>query len=1071
MSRQAKLWENIEQLAIHRLPAHATFWSYAETAQAMKLQKQQSLGYQCLDGDWKFLYLAAPELAPRDFAAPDFADEAWDTLPVPSCWQMKGYGQHHYTDLYYPFPINPPFVPSENPTGLYRRTFEVAAGAAGEADAAAGASGSADAAGALGSADAAGKAEKQPLQSILRFNGVDSAFEFWINGQYGGYSKVSRLPAEFDISKLLQPGTNTLAVRVVQWSDGSYLEDQDMWWLSGIFRSVELYQRPLLHLADLTVKTELDLAGQKALLCCSLQVANALPEPSQVEVAATLINPAGQVVQTFSGSAAVAAQSSTELVLKTEVAQPLLWNAEEPHLYLLLVTWQDESGQTLTVPQRVGFREITIRDGRLLLNGRTLRFRGVNRHDFNPQEGRTVSEADMLQDILLMKQHNFNAVRTAHYPNQDAFYDLCDQYGLYVIDEADLECHGFELTGEYSWLSNHAGWEKSYVDRITRLVQRDKNHASVVLWSLGNESSFGTNFVAMYQACKALDPTRPVHYEGDAQAVAADVYSTMYTRLPALEKIGQDDAGKKPHLLCEYGHAMGNGPGSLAEYDELFDRYDRLHGGFIWEWRDHGIAATTAGGQPFYRYGGEFGDEPHNGNFCIDGLIFPDSTPSPALLSAKYVNQPVAASLLDQAEDRVTVALHNRLTFRALDFLQLDWELLASGQVVQTGTLELPAIAPGETSPCSIELAVLVGLLDARLNEAGPGPGMPATPSGITHPEYQLTLRFVTRMAEAFAPAGHELAAVQLTLDLALLGATGANAAAVAQPARGPLQLDDADPAQLTITGDDFRVVFDKVRGRLQSLEKKGRPVVLAGPGFTVWRAPIDNDMYKIADWQGKYFLHKGHEQLASLAVVQDGERILVHCENFFGTTNAAWGYRLDYRYAIQPDGQIDLQLQGTPVIRGTLVPAQLPRLGIALELAGDLDPVKWFGRGPGESYPDSREQALLGLYQARVDDLHTPYIKPQENGARMDTRWVGFGTGEHRFMVCAAQPLLFTAHRYTTEDLAAARHDHEIRRGESIHLHLDVRQLGLGSNSCGPEALPAYQLGVEPFELAIRLS
>lgn len=1043
MSRQAKLWENIEQLAIHRLPAHATFWSYDEAVQAMKLQKQHSLGYQSLDGDWKFLFLAAPELAPAGFAAPDFGDEAWDTLPVPSCWQMQGYGQHHYTDLYYPFPINPPFVPSENPTGLYRRTFEVTAGAA---------------------------AASQPLQTILRFNGVDSAFEFWINGHYGGYSKVSRLPSEFDISELLQPGTNTLAVRVVQWSDGSYLEDQDMWWLSGIFRSVELYQRPLLHLADLTVKTDLDLAGQKALLSCSLQVANALPEPSQVEVAATLIDPTGQVVQTFSGSAAIAAQSHSELVLVAEVEQPLLWNAEEPHLYLLLLTLQDASGQTLTVPQRVGFREITVRDGRLLMNGRPLRFRGVNRHDFNPHTGRTVSEADMLQDVLLMKQHNFNAVRTAHYPNQDFFYDLCDQYGLYVIDEADLECHGFELTGEYSWLSNHAGWEKSYVDRISRLVQRDKNHPSVVLWSLGNESSFGTNFVAMYQACKALDPTRPVHYEGDALAVAADVYSTMYTRPPALEKIGQDDAGKKPHLLCEYGHAMGNGPGSLAEYDELFDRYDRLHGGFIWEWRDHGIAATTPEGQPFYRYGGEFGDEPHNGNFCIDGLIFPDSTPSPALLSAKFVNQPVAARLLDQAEGCVTVALQNRLTFRALDFLRLHWELLVSGQVVQTGVLELPAIAAGDSGTCTLTF-----------------------PSGSlqrTDCEYHLTLRFKTVVDLPFAPAGLELAVAQLALPAAAVASEPAGAATAAamdlgcagqargreiapDTARRPGQLtvDDSSPVWLSVTGGTFQIGFDRIRGRLVEMKRDGQPVVLAGPAFTVWRAPIDNDMYHTPDWLGKFFLHKGHEHGASFQFERSGDCVVVVCDNYFGTTNAAWGYQLQYRYTIHPDGRVDLHLTGTPVIRGTLLPAQLPRLGVTMELSGDLSQVSWFGRGPGESYPDSKAHALLGIYQASVRDLHTPYIKPQENGARMDTRWVEFGNGQQCLRVQSDKPLMFTAHDYSLPALAAAKHDHEIRRCESIHLNLDVRQLGLGSNSCGPEALPAYQLGVEPFELAIRLS
>lgn len=506
-----KRWENIHLTALNRLPAHTDFYRYREFTEAIQLNKERSKGYMSLDGNWKFLFLEAPEFSPEGFETEKFDIHSLDEIEVPSCWQLKGYGNMHYTDVLYPFPINPPFVPQENPTGIYFKDITM-------------------------------EDIQEDEKIIVKFNGVDSAFDLYVNGQHAGFSKVSRMPSEFDLTPYLRNGSNRLTVRVYQFSDGTYLEDQDMWWLSGIFRSVELYRLNQNTLEDVYIETVPD-EGFKDF---TLKLNGRFLTTEVTKLTVKLFQQEKEIdcfsVDIIKG----------EFQAVRKMVHPLLWNAEEPNLYLAVLEYSLVSGEIEFVPLRFGVRSIDITDNEIRLNGKRIFFNGVNRHDFNPKLGRTVTYEDMLQDVLLMKKHNINAVRTAHYPNNDVFYDLCDEYGLYVIDEADLECHGFENTGNYNWISDNELWEKQYVDRAVRMVKRDRNHPSVIIWSLGNESGQGRNFTAMYQAIKEIDSTRLVHYEGDRHAAYSDMYTTMYTRLKGLEEIGQDSEGKKPHILCEY---------------------------------------------------------------------------------------------------------------------------------------------------------------------------------------------------------------------------------------------------------------------------------------------------------------------------------------------------------------------------------------------------------------------------------------------------------------------------------------------------------------------------------------
>ncbi|MBT2656117.1 DUF4981 domain-containing protein [Bacillus sp. ISL-18] len=1001
MLREMKRWENIYLTGINRLPAHTNFYRYKTRENAAAFNKEKSIGYRLLDGVWKFLFVDAPELSPQGFETEDFAIERLDDIDVPSSWQMKGYGNMHYTDVLYPFAINPPFVPQENPTGIYFRELVI---------------------------DELSKEEAL----ILKFNGVDSAFDVYVNGHHVGFSKVSRLPSEFDITKFVKKGNNRLTVRVYQFSDGTYLEDQDMWWLSGIFRSVELYTIHRDTLQDVFVET-LPAENYKHF---TLKIGGAFFTNSVINLKATL-RYRNEIVDQF-----VIDVVDGVFEFHRLVENPHLWSAEEPHLYLLELEYELPTGEKEMVPLRIGFRSIEIIDNEIRVNGKRIFFHGVNRHDANPKTGRTVSDEDMLEDVKLMKQHNINAVRTAHYPNNDVFYDLCDEFGLYVIDETDLECHGFENTGNYNWISDNELWEKQYVDRAVRMVKRDRNHPSVIMWSLGNESGAGRNFTSMYKAIKAIDSTRLVHYEGDRVAAYSDVYSTMYTRLKPLEEIGKDAEGKKPHILCEYGHAMGNGPGGLTEYQQLMRKYPRLQGGFIWEWCDHGIETTDENGETFYLYGGDYGDFPTNGNFCIDGLVFPDKTPSPGLLEYKKVIEPIVTEEVNLQEGKVLVK--NLYDFRNLSGILLHVTVKSLDMLIEEKIIKLPSIGAQEDA----EIVLPVDLVKAA-----------------QHDDVRIYLSYQEAEDTLYAEKGHEI-----TKESFLLASTKVEKSLKVAVSSGSDFTIEDDAVRLTIENNKFKAVFSNVFGTLESFTVEGEKMIHKGPEVTLWRAIIDNDMYKKEDWIHKYFLKNTKEQLGTVTYELTEDYINIEMTKYLSTINQAWGFHLTYNYRITKNGALNMDLKGRKVIRGTEIPEMLPRIGVTMHLNQEYNQVTWYGRGDSESYQDSKRSQLMGLYSKTVEDMHTDYVYPQENGSRCDTSFLAVAKGDDLYLINFKEEYDFTIHDYETSALEEAKHRRKIKKSPYHVLTIDYKQSGVGSNSCGEEQLAPYRTGIEDFHLQFEM-
>jgi evolved beta-galactosidase subunit alpha len=1003
MQREMKRWEDITLTGINRLEAHSDFYRYRELATALSYDKTNSHGYTSLDGTWKFLFIEAPEYSPQGFEKEDFDTSSLDGITVPSCWQLQGYGKMHYTDVLYPFPINPPFVPDENPTGIYFREISL-------------------------------EDVNDDEKLILKFNGVDSAFDLYVNGQHIGFSKVSRMPSEFDISEFVKVGSNRITVRVYQFSDGTYLEDQDMWWLSGIFRSVEIYRLKRATLADVFIETLPDEDNQHF----DLHIVGNFFTDQTTEINAKLYQ-LGKEVDEFTFEVV---DGKFHALKKLE--NPLLWSAEEPNLYTLILEYSLSDREKEIVPLRFGVRTIEIIDNEIRLNGKRIFFNGVNRHDSHPKTGRTVSYEDMLEDVLLMKKHNINAVRTAHYPNNDVFYDLCDEYGLYVIDEADLECHGFENTGNYNWISDNERWEKQYVDRAIRMVKRDRNHPSVIMWSLGNESGAGRNFGAMYKAIKEIDATRLVHYEGDRTASFSDVYTTMYTRLNRLEEIGKDYEGKKPHILCEYGHAMGNGPGGLTEYQEVMRKYPRLQGGFIWEWCDHGIEQVEEDGNIRYLYGGDYGDFPTNGNFCIDGLVYPDRTPSPGLIEYKKVIEPIVTELIDQQE--LTIKVKNRYDFRNLEGIAANIKLVSFDKTIEEKTITLPTVHGQEELEFPLPL---------NLDEA------------LKYEDVHLYVRYLEPNNTPYAKEGHEI-----TKEVFLLEATKLVKQVVCTTATS----DTAEMTvheghlQLVLENNQFKTVFSKVKGKLVTHQVDGEEIIQNGPELTLWRAVIDNDMYKKDDWINKYFLKNGKEQLVSFSYVKQEGHVDVVIEKYYSTVNQDWGFHLQYNYKVTIEGALSLYMDGKTVIRGMEIPQLLPRIGIKMHLNHEYKDITWYGRGPSESYQDSKRSQLMGLYHKTVEEMHTDYVYPQENGSRSDTSFLAVAKGEQAYLINFNENRDFTIHDYETSALEEAKHRGKIKKSPFNVLTIDYRQSGVGSNSCGEEQLPSYRVGLEDFAIHFEL-
>jgi beta-galactosidase len=925
-----------------------------------------------LSGEWRF------RLSPRadagdGFAAPDFDDAGWDRLPVPSHWQLHGHGAPAYTNVAYPFPVDPPHVPTENPTGDHRVGFRLPAGWDAE-------------------------------RTVLRFEGVDSCCRVWLNGRELGSSTGSRLPVELDATAALKDGDNLLAVRVHQWSAGSYLEDQDMWWLSGIFREVRLLARPAGAIDDWFVHADYDHETGAGTLRVDADVPARLSVPELgVDVAA------GETV-------------------RIPAVEP--WSAETPRLYDGRLA---SAGERLAL--RIGFRTVAVRDGLLTVNGRRVLFRGVNRHEFHPDLGRALGEDVMLADVLAIKRHNLNAVRTSHYPPHPRFLELCDEHGLYVVDECDLETHGFEPVG---WRANPADdprWGDALVDRMARMVERDKNHPSVVMWSLGNESGSGRNLAAMAAWARGRDPSRPLHYEGDRACPDVDVYSRMYPTHAEVDRIGRReeepladpalDARRRamPFILCEYAHAMGNGPGALWEYQELFERHPRCQGGFVWEWIDHGLRAHTADGAELFAYGGDFGEPLHDGNFVADGLLFPDRTPSPGLAELKKVVEPVRIAADPSGGIRVT----NLHTFRDLSHLRFEWALESEGLPVATGHLEPPPLAPGDQATV-------------------PLPPLPATDT-----ETWLTVRAVLATEESWAPMGHEIAWGQLPIT---------PTAAAAAPVVDTPRVGTARGATARITLGPGTFDGDGRLVRLGELE-------VEGPRLDLWRAPTDNDRGHHGEAVEPVWRRVGLDRLTHRVdqVVAEGDGLVVRSRVAPAGTDL--GVAATYRWSALPGG-LRLALEVAP--EGEW-PCPLPRLGLRMAVPAGLRLVEWFGRGPGEAYADTGRAARVGRFAASVEQLQTPYLYPQENGNRAEVRWATIGDGRGNGIRVEGEPTFdLTVRPWTSEQLDQARHPTDLRPEGRIWVNLDLAQQGIGSASCGPGVLPAYRLDPAPARLRVRL-
>ncbi|MFU1797023.1 beta-galactosidase subunit alpha [Paenibacillus azoreducens] len=1000
-------WDNLGVLKRNRAKSRAYFIPFPDRAGALSYDRGSSPWFRSLNGLWKFSFAEGPELVPQHFYEKDYDISGWDDIRVPGHWQLQGYGHPHYTDLYYPFPVDPPHVPNDNPTGSYVREFEL-------------------------------PSQWDGKNVSIKFDGVDSAFHVWLNGSFIGYSQGSRLTSEFDLTPYLHAGVNRLAVRVYQWSDGSYLEDQDMWWMSGIFRDVYLVAEPAdIRIADFTVVTELDADLTHAVLSVRMDMEG---KDVQGKVRLQLLDHAGAEV--VSAEKLLPGQAQAECNLP--VAKPALWSAESPYLYHLVLTVLDSGEQvTETIAQRVGFRRIEVKDGQFLVNGKAIMLKGVNRHDHHPDTGRTVTLSTMLQDIKLMKQHNINAVRTAHYPNDPRFYDLCDEYGLYVMEETDLETHGFEPLGNISRLSDNPAWKEAYVDRIRRMVERDKNHPSVIFWSLGNESGFGCNFRAMSQWCKEHDKTRLVHYEEDREAEVCDVVSTMYSSVEKMEGFGQMEDHPKPHILCEFAHAMGNGPGGLRPYFNAFDKYRRLQGGFVWEWIDHGLSRKKADGSNDYAYGGDYGDVPNNGNFVIDGLVRPDRTPSPGLIEYKKIIEPVRVEMIDAGRIRIT----NRYDFIGLDHLQAHYSVTEDGCTLQSGALELPDIAAGESCEVTVPLR-------ADLPQVGVEPGV----------ERWLNVGFTLAADCSWASQGHEVAWAQFALPAAEQMETDSMALS---HERRTLAVDE-DGRYLAFHNDEFRISFDRLQPGIASLNLGGKELISGGPRLNFWRAPIDNDMYVLPDWR-KAHLDRLSERIDDFRWKRiDDAAVRLTWTSRIAPPVYDWGFRCEISYTVSGSGLVMIDVNGTP--EGT-PPAMLPKIGLQLQIPGDMENVQWYGRGPGESYSDSKEAGRFGVYRNTVDGLFTPYIYPQENGNRTDVRWMSIADGAGIGLLAAGAPVLeFSARRYADADLESAQHMSDLKSQEYITLNLDYRQNGLGSNSCGPAQAPEHTVKPEPFRFRILL-
>jgi beta-galactosidase len=1019
---QAEPWQDPEITQINRLPARAASLSYESVADA--IARRESDRKLSLNGPWKFNWYPKPGEEPADFYLKDYADLDWNTIKVPSNWELEGHGLPIYTNVQYPFlPVNPPFPPEDdNPVGLYVRSFSI-------------------------------PEAYQDQKLILHFGGVSSAFYVYLNGQFVGYSEDSRLPAEFDITSFVRKNEpNTLSVKVYRWSDGSYLEDQDHWRLSGIHREVYLEAVPPNYIRDFFVKTDLDDNYRDAELLIRPELETLSNSMDGWTLKATLFDQQGQAVMDPLAlevnkivNEAFPPRGNVPFgLMKTVVSNPMKWTAETPYLYtLVLELLNEEEALVEARSARIGFREVEIsQEGEFLVNGQAVLLYGVNRHDHHQYFGKAVSKASMLKDVLLMKQFNFNAVRTSHYPNHSYFYELCDEYGIYVMDEANIETHGIG-----SVLSNDPDWMTPHVERAVRMVERDKNHPSIVFWSLGNESGYGPNHAAMAGWIKTMDDTRPIHYEGaqniygygDSRGTAydpdwVDVRSRMYMQIPQMVKMANQEEDGRPVVWCEYAHSMGNSTGNLDEFWEAIRSEKRLIGGFIWDWMDQGIIQTDDNGKEYYVYGGDFGEPIHDGNFNLNGIINADQTPKPATWEAKKIFQPIEVIQVDNPWDPKphVYDVKNWHHFLDLSRYQATFSITEEGVEILTGAVNLPEVRPGQQIRLPFELPDI----DFK-------PGL----------DYHLTFRFSLKASTAWAEAGHEIAWDQFKIDNPLAAVSKTE-----EPAIGPVEVIQTNEA-LSLSGRNFLVSWDKASGWIKSLKYDGEEILSSELKPNFWRPLTDNDSrgHRI---QNRYAPWKEALNAAELQTFQvlrgEGGKVIVSVRHTLTSIQS----QVHAQYTITASGDVKVDFELLPA--GGL--PEMPRVGMQLAIDEQYDEWTWMGRGPHENYSDRKKGAAFGRYTIDVQDDFFHYIKPQESNNRTGIKWATFVNDQGKGIRITAHqaPLSMSAWPYSQTDLDQADHAHQLIFRDFITVNIDHLQMGVG----GDDSWTVFARPHEPYRI-----
>ena len=1002
-----RYYENLNVLHENTMPARAYYIPASKRMDNLVEHREESDRMQLLNGTWKFQYFTSIYNIKDSFFEKNYDTENFDEIQVPSVWQMAGYDTHQYTNIRYPFPFDPPYVPQDIPCGAYVHNFEYSR-------------------------------DEKASKAFLNFEGVDSCFYVWINGSYIGYSQVSHMTSEFDVTDVLQDGTNTVAVLVMKWCDGSYLEDQDKFRMSGIFRDVYILKRPKQAISDYHIKTRIED------MLAKVEIEMKFYSPLNVKIS----------IEDRNGAVVALGSIAEEGTAVLEIASPELWNTENPYLYKLILETENE-----VIVDHIALRKIEIKDQVIYLNGQKIKFRGVNRHDSDPVTGFTISLEQITTDLTLMKQHNFNAIRSSHYPNAPFFYEMCDKYGFMVIDEADIEAHGpfmiyrkedtdynrFKRWNEK--IADDPVWEEAIVDRVKLMVERDKNRFCIVMWSMGNESAYGCNFEKALEWTKNFDPDRITQYESARYRnydetydySNLDVYSRMY---PALSEIQEylDKDGSKPFLLVEYCHSMGNGPGDFEDYFQMIQDNDKMCGGFVWEWCDHAIAHGTAeNGKTIYAYGGDHGEEIHDGNFCMDGLVYPDRTVHTGLLEYKNVYRP--ARVISYDKESGELVLHNYMDFDDLkDYVKISYELTQDGLVISKGILPEFSVAPhGE------------GKTNLKINVPENG-------------KCYLKLIYHLKKELPLLDEDHILGFDEIEVSKEDTKCKLAEKWIPKTVVDSELQVNEND-TQIHIKGREFAYTIDKRTALFTEMKFAGREYLNHPMELNIWRAPTDNDMYIKSEWKKAHY-DKAYTRAYTTEVVQGkhGVKITSHASVVAETVQKILDVTITWK--IEAAGKIDADIA---VTKDDEFP-DLPRFGVRMFLDKKLSAARYFGMGPQESYCDKHQAASHGLYHANVDDLHEDYIRPQENGSHYDCEYVELNNSRYGIVASAEKAFSFNASYYTQEELEKKTHNYELAESDSVVLCVDYALNGIGSNSCGPVVLDQYRFNDVLFRFRFTL-